>query len=83
MTMPSNDPFRFISLSMILIRSPRTGAADAADVHFKDFFLRIDDQVVIDADFAELVHDYGVSSAVIAGEDAIEQRRFASSEKTG
>jgi hypothetical protein len=59
------------------------GAADATIVHFKDFFLRIDDQVVIDADFAELVHDDGVSPAVIPGEDAIRQCRFASSEKTG
>ena len=35
------------------------GAADAAVVHLEDFFLGADDEVLIDADLAELVLDDG------------------------
>jgi hypothetical protein len=37
-------------------------AADAAVVHLEDFFVGADDQVVVDADLAELVDDHGVVS---------------------
>ncbi len=37
------------------------GAADAAVVHLEDFLVRADDEVVVDADLAELVDDHGVA----------------------
>jgi hypothetical protein len=40
------------------------GAADAAVVHLEHFFVGADDQVVVDADLAELVDDDGVFLAV-------------------
>ena len=40
-------------------------AADAAVVHLEDFLVGADDQVVVDADLAELVDDHGVALAVV------------------
>jgi hypothetical protein len=34
-----------------------------------------DDEVVVDADLAELVDDHGVALAVLLGEDAVEEGR--------
>ena len=59
------------------------GAADAAIVHLDNFFIRPDDQVVVDAALAELVDDHGVAFAVILGEDAIEKRGLAGAEIAG
>ena len=59
------------------------GAADAAIVHLVDFFVGFDDQVVVDADLAELVDDDGIFLAVVLGEDAVEQRRLAGAEIAG
>src|SRR5207247_1725462 len=50
------------------------GAADAAVVHLEHFFIGADDEVVVDADLAELVDDHGITLAVILRQDAIEQR---------
>ena len=40
------------------------GAADAAVVHLEHFFVRADDELVVDADLTELVDDDGVAFAV-------------------
>ena len=59
------------------------GAADAAVVHLEHFLVGADDQVVVDADLAELVDDHGVALAVVLGEDAVEQRGLAGAEIAG
>ncbi len=59
------------------------GAADAAVVHLEDFFLGADDQLLIDADLAELVLDDGDALAVLLGEDVVEQRGLAGAEEAG
>ncbi len=58
-------------------------AADAAVVHLVDFFVGLDDQVVVDADLAEFVDDDRIFLAVVFGKDAVEQRRLAGAEITG
>ena len=59
------------------------GAADAAVVHLEHFLVGLDDEVVVDADLAELVDDDRVLLAVVLGEDAVEQRRLAGAEVAG
>ena len=59
------------------------GAADAAVVHFEHFLVGADDEVVVDADFAELVDDHGVFLAVRLGQNAIEQCGLAGAEIAG
>ena len=59
------------------------GAADAAVVHLEHFFVGADDQLVVDADLAELVDDHGVFLAVRLGQDAVEQRGLAGAEIAG
>jgi hypothetical protein len=59
------------------------GAADAAVIHFEDLFFRSDDEIIVDADFTELVFNYGDSLAVILGENPIEQRGLAGTEEAG
>ncbi|ENN87451.1 hypothetical protein RHSP_28281 [Rhizobium freirei PRF 81] len=58
-------------------------AADAAIVHFVDFFVRLDDEVVVDADLAEFVDDDGVFLAMVFGKDTVEQRRLSGTEIAG
>ena len=58
-------------------------AADATIVHFVDFFVGFDDQLVVDADLAELVDDDRVALPVILRQDAVEQRRLAGAEIAG
>ena len=57
------------------------GAADAPVVHLEDLFLGVDDQLLIDADLAELVLDDRDALAVIGGEDVVQKRRLPGSEK--
>ena len=59
------------------------GAADAAVVHLEHFLVGADDEVVVDADLAELVDDHGVALAVGLGEDAVEQGGLAGAEIAG
>ena len=59
------------------------GAADAAVVHLEHFLVGADDQLVVDADLAELVDDHGVFLAVRLGEDAVEQGGLAGAEIAG
>ena len=59
------------------------GAADATVVHLEHFLVGADDQLVVDADFAELVDDDGVFLAVRLGQDAVEQRGLAGAEIAG
>ena len=58
-------------------------AADAAVVHLVDLLVGLDDEVVVDADLAELVDDDGVALAVVLGEDAVEERGLAGAEIAG
>lgn len=48
-------------------------AADAAIVHLEHFFVGIDDEVVVDPDFPEFVHNDGVLFAVLFGQDAVQE----------
>jgi hypothetical protein len=59
------------------------GAADATVVHLEDLFLGADDQLLVDADLAELVLDDGDALAVLGGEDVVEQGRLARPEEAG
>ena len=59
------------------------GAADAPVVHLEDFLVGADDEVVVDADFAELVDDDRELMAVVLGEDAVEKRGLARAEIAG
>ena len=55
-----------------------TGLADPAPViHLKDFFIRIDHQFMIDANFTKFINDDRDFFAMFIGEDAIEQSSFA------
>ena len=58
-------------------------AANAAVVHLEEFFLRVDDEFVINADLSEFIFDHGDAQAVLFGEDAVEQSGFPCSEKAG
>jgi len=59
------------------------GATDAAIVHLEHFFIGADDQVVVDADLAELVDDDGVFLAVVFRQNAVEQGRLAGAQIAG
>ncbi len=56
---------------------------DAAVVHLEHFLVGADDEVVVDADLAELVDDHGVALAVRLGEDAVEEGGLAGAEIAG
>ena len=58
-------------------------AAYAAIVHLVDFLVGFDDQVVVDADFAEFVDDDGITLAVVLGENAVEERGLSRAEIAG
>jgi len=58
-------------------------AADAAVIHFEHFLVGADHEVIVDADFAELVDDDGVFLAVRLGKNAIEQCGLAGAEIAG
>jgi len=58
-------------------------AADAAIVHFEQFFIRVQDQLVVDADLAEFVDDDGVLPAVVLGQDAVQQGGLAGAKVAG
>ena len=57
-------------------------AADAAVAGFEDLLVGADDQLVIDADLAELVFDHGDALAMILRQDAIDQRGLAGAQKS-
>jgi hypothetical protein len=59
------------------------GAANAPVVHLEHFLVGVHDQLVVDADLAELVDDDRVSAAVLLGKHAVEQRRLAGAEIAG
>jgi len=58
-------------------------AADTAVVHFEHFFVRTDDQIVVDADLAEFVDNDGILLAVIFRQDAVEKGGLAGAEIAG
>ena len=59
------------------------GAADAAIVHFEDFFVGADDEIIVDADLAEFIDDDGEFLAVGLAQDAVQERRLAGAEIAG
>jgi sulfur carrier protein ThiS len=59
------------------------GTTDAAVVHLKDFLIRANNEFVVNADFAEFIFDDGDALAVLLGQDAVQQRSFSRTEKTG
>ncbi len=58
-------------------------AADAAVVHLEQLLVRVQDEVVVDADLAELVDDHRIATAVVLGEDAVQKRGLAGAEIAG
>ncbi len=58
-------------------------ATDAAVVHFEEFFVALDDELVVHADFAKFILDYGEFFAVLLSEDAIKEGGFAGAEEAG
>ena len=59
------------------------GAADTAVAHLDDFLIRGNQQMMVDADLAELIDDDGNAPAVISGQNAIQKGGFAGAEKSG
>ena len=59
------------------------GAVDAAVVYLEHFFVGVDDDLVVDAEFAEFVDDDGVFLAVRLGQNAVEKRGLAGAEIAG
>ena len=58
-------------------------AADAAVRQLNHFLVAADDEITVDADLAEFVDDNGVSAAVGAGENTVQQRGLAGAEVAG
>ncbi len=58
-------------------------AADAAVVHLEHFLVGADDEIVVDADFAEFIDDDGEFPAVVLGQNAVQKRRLAGAEIAG
>ena len=58
-------------------------AANAAVVHLEKFLVGIDNEFVIDPDFAEFIFDHGDFESVLFGEDAVEKRGLSGSKKAG
>jgi hypothetical protein len=58
-------------------------AADAAVVHFENFFFRIDDEIIVNSDLAEFIDNDGIALAVRLREDPVEQRGLSRPEITG
>ena len=59
------------------------GATDTAIIHLEHFFVRPDDQVIINPDLAKLIDDDGIAFAMILRQDAVEQGGLASTEIAG
>ena len=59
------------------------GAADAAVIHFEYFFIRVDDEIMVNADFAKFIFDHRDAEAVVFGQDAVEQGSFTGAEESG
>ncbi len=59
------------------------GAADAAVVHFEDFLVGTDDQLMVYTDFAEFVFDHSDAMAVVLTQNAVEKSGFAGTEEAG
>ena len=59
------------------------GAADAAVAQLHHVFAGGDDQVVVDPDLAEFVHQHRRFHTLLVAEDVVEQRGFAGSQESG
>ena len=58
-------------------------AADAAIVHLEHFFIGADDEIIVDADLAEFIHNDRIFMAMLLGEDAVEQSGLAGTKIAG
>ena len=59
------------------------GAADATVVHLEHFLIGAHDEVVVDANLAEFVHDNRELKPVLLAQDTIEQGRLAGTQIAG
>jgi hypothetical protein len=59
------------------------GAADTTVAHFNDFLFRGNQQMMIDANLAEFVDDDRNTTAVLSGQNTIQEGCFACAEKPG
>ena len=83
MTMPSKPALALHQARHDADQVAAHGAADAAVVHLEHFLVGADDEVVVDADLAELVDDHGVLLAVLLREDAVQQGGLPGAEVAG
>ena len=58
-------------------------AADAAITQLHHVFACGDDQVVVDADFAEFIHQYGGFETLLVTENVVQQGGFAGTKEAG
>jgi len=58
-------------------------AANTPIVHFEDFLVGVDDEIVVDTDLAEFIDDHGKPLAVCLGENAVQQCGFPRAEIAG
>ena len=57
------------------------GAANAAVIHFENFLVRLNDQLVVDAHFTELIFNHRNFFAVLLRKNTIEQSGFSGAEE--
>lgn len=62
------------------IRSPRT-VQQMQPLFIEDFFIRVDDECLVDANLSEFILDHGNSLAMVLGEAAIEERGLSGPRK--
>ncbi len=58
-------------------------AADTAIIHFKDFFIDTDNQIVINTDFPEFINDNSVILVVVFSQNAVQQCCLSRPEVSG
>ena len=58
-------------------------AADAAIIHLEDFFVGVDNKILVNTDFTEFVFDDGDAQPMVLGQYAIQQRRLTAAKKAG
>ena len=85
-----NEPAFFRKLAHLQQQVIPQGAADAAVRHFHQRFFRLAElgttgphQIRVDIHFRHVIHDHGDAAALAIVEDAVQQRGFAGTEKSG
>ena len=57
--------------------------ADAAVVHFENFFFRVDDEIIVNSNLTEFIDNDGITLAVRLRKNPVEQRGLSRTEITG